>query len=336
MPLSRRNFIRTGFGSLSLGVLPSNIRASSTELQIGVIGVGRRGLRLLRELLLLKGVQIVGVCDEDANALKQVRSLVGKQVRLTSHYEEMLAWENLDAVIIATPDATHAEIAIAAVKAGKDVYLETPMTRTFEEAVELATAVQEYTHLVHVSSPLIDHARVVAAKTVIQGGVLGRIVQVTLAVKMTSLELAADWTKDRASANAARVFAPYLDVIYDMLGLEAPESSTAHGLVLHKDVNANSRNPDVFVGTLLYPEGVLLNLSFGAVQNAFIFHGLRESFDLYQLTVEDGSTHLADWLLCLCARTQPPAGVAMGLKHTQALELLERAYWTGSWQYHSA
>ena len=161
MIVTRRDFLRTSLASgLGLIVAPTIVPASvlhssapSDRINIGVIGTGR----IARDhdmpgVWKYDDVRITAVCDLDANRLAEAKSYVedyyskkfGKAynaVQTYEHYEELLSDKDIDAVVVCTPDHWHAKIAIDAVRAGKDVYLEKPTSLTIEEGRKMSNAV---------------------------------------------------------------------------------------------------------------------------------------------------------------------------------------------------
>lgn len=332
MNISRRGFLQTGIGALGLGVLPSPIREMSDELRIGIVGVGRQGLRLLRELLTLKHVTIGGLCDTNAEALRTAAQWVVPPTRTTPNALDLVHWPEIDGVIVATPDPTHAEIALAALAAGKDVYLETPMARTVSQGAALVAAADQSRRIVQVSSPLLNHPRILAAMETLQRGAVGQIVQVTVAVQTPHTLNPDHWTASPVAATPARLFAPYLDVVHWLLDLGLPAYVVAHGRNVIKPAAPLTATPDLFYGVIDYPEGVMVHLSAGVAEPAFALHGTHGTIDLRGLTPQEGTSGLADWLTCLRSRIAPPAGVGRGQQHTQILEWLEVAYTSGKRQ----
>ena len=124
---------------------------------MGCIGVGRQGQGDMQELIyrgLEAGARVVAVCDVDAHRLEDAQWLVdkiyaselGKEApkgcAAYRDFRELLARKDIDGVLIVTPDHWHAAHAIAAAEAGKDVYLEKPMTYTIAEGRKLIQAVR--------------------------------------------------------------------------------------------------------------------------------------------------------------------------------------------------
>jgi predicted dehydrogenase len=113
--------------------------------QIGVAIVGCGGITLqnhLPGLALCPDVKVIALCDANAEVLNRAREKTGAGVA-SSEYREVLQRDDIHAVIIATPNFLHAEIAIAAVKAGKHVFCEKPLAMNFEEAGKMLQAAEQ-------------------------------------------------------------------------------------------------------------------------------------------------------------------------------------------------
>jgi predicted dehydrogenase len=163
--LSRRGFMTRSVAALTAAGLPAwyaheyfgaAARAqdpkpgANGKLNIGVIGVGpnpRRSNALYAEARRYKDkVNFTAVCDVDGRHLEHAVDRYKKDgyaVKGTKDFRELVTSKDVDAVIVATPDHWHAIIAIAAMKAGKDVYCEKPLTLTIEEAVAMKKATAE-------------------------------------------------------------------------------------------------------------------------------------------------------------------------------------------------
>jgi len=169
---SRRSFIRdTAIATGSFVVLPSLILGSkscaapSDRINLGFIGTGKlvRG-ELFKRFAALPDVQITAGCDVDSEKLADFKQKVEKHyreelempdfkgIKTYEQYEELLADKSVDAVIVATPDHWHAIISIAAMKAGKDVYCEKPLTHTIVEGRAMVDAARKYERVVQTGS----------------------------------------------------------------------------------------------------------------------------------------------------------------------------------------
>jgi hypothetical protein len=186
---------------------PPSGSMSGDPIKIGIIGYGGRGTRLLRGIgfankswlksmaneaeknpndTRLKSfleqenlnVQITAVCDVfDVRVADAIDSFSTDKVKVKSYktHEELLERSDVDAVIIATPDHWHAPIAIAALQAGKHVYVEKPMTHNIKETYELKEAVETSGLVLQVGHQHRQTQSFLAAQDVIKKKVLGHI-----------------------------------------------------------------------------------------------------------------------------------------------------------------
>jgi len=145
--LPRRKFL-AGAAAAGLGLASGRARAQAgSRVGIGFIGVGGRGTALFGELLERQrsrgDVEITAVCDVwDRRTEDRVRDTGGK-AKGYRDYRELLANPAVDAVVIATPDHWHSRQTIDAMRAGKDVYCEKPLTLYWRQAKEVAQAARE-------------------------------------------------------------------------------------------------------------------------------------------------------------------------------------------------
>ena len=183
--LSRRNFVRTTSTGLALGALvaarPHSAVASTQangKINAAHIGIGGRGSGILKHIHSRAKeenakVAIVAVCDVYAKRRQKAEDKTG--AKGYENYHEVLDREDLDAVFIATPDHTHAPIAIEAMRKGKDVYVEKPMTHTIEEAYELERVVHETGRVLQVGSQTTSNDNWHRAHQAIVDGMIGKI-----------------------------------------------------------------------------------------------------------------------------------------------------------------
>lgn len=157
-------------------------------ITMGFIGLGRQAMFLMDGFLQIPGTNIVAGCDvyeikrkRFENRVKDFYSRAGKaEVNVDTYekFEDLINRKDIDAVVIAVPDHTHARIAIAACKAGKDVYLEKPMTFTIKEGQELIKAVRGNNRILGVGSQQRSSAEFQHAVKLVQTGALGKITKV--------------------------------------------------------------------------------------------------------------------------------------------------------------
>jgi predicted dehydrogenase len=171
---NRRSFIiASGLTALA----STRVLGANDTLRVGLIGAGGRMGGLLNSADKAGTYQIVAVSDvygPRRDAIKQRTNGVA-----TTHldYREVLQ-QNIDAVIIASPDHWHVRMAVDAIAAGKDVYLEKPVTHTIEEGAVLARAVRSSKQILQCGTQQRSWSHFRDAVELIQGGSLGRIPQV--------------------------------------------------------------------------------------------------------------------------------------------------------------
>lgn len=154
MTISRRDFLKTGLAAAcGLMIVPRRVLGGQgylppcdelTKAIIGVGGMGRAHFRYPGRLL--------AVCDVDRNHLQEALELAGPGVKGYHDFREVLARPDIDIVHIVTPPHWHALMAIAAAKAGKDIWCEKPMTRTIGEGQKVVEAVRRYGRIFRVNT----------------------------------------------------------------------------------------------------------------------------------------------------------------------------------------
>jgi predicted dehydrogenase len=140
--------------------------------KIGVAGLGYWGPNLARNFDEL--AELTWLCDLDPDKLSRF-SRRHPQARLTSRFDDLLEDEELDAVVIATPVVTHAELAGRALAAGKQVFVEKPMALQAPEAEELCALAEERELVLMPGHLLLYHPAVTKLKELIDSGELGQI-----------------------------------------------------------------------------------------------------------------------------------------------------------------
>jgi predicted dehydrogenase len=172
--LTRRNFlITTGLTALA----SARVFGANDTIRIGVIGAGGRMNSLLDAADKAGLCQIVAVCDVYGPHRDAVQQRANGLATTHVDYREVLD-KDIDAVLIASPDHWHVAMAADAIKAGKDVYLEKPVTHTIEEGATLTHAVRSSKQILQCGMQQRSWAHFRDAVDLIQGGSLGRVVQV--------------------------------------------------------------------------------------------------------------------------------------------------------------
>ena len=150
-------------------------------LKIAVIGL-RFGMAHI-EGAMSCGAEVAAVCDSNEAHLREAgeRYGIAEEKRYTS-YLDLIGRDDIDAVVIAVPDHQHALVALAALKAGKDVYLEKPMTLTIYEGQVLCKAVRKYNRILQVGSQQRSSEEFTHACNLVRNGELGKIERVNVYV----------------------------------------------------------------------------------------------------------------------------------------------------------
>jgi predicted dehydrogenase len=168
-------------GATTAGVLQAG-RASSAyafaaneTLNVGAIGVGGRFHHLMRSFLKMPGVRLAGVCDVWDARLEKARSIADPSAFATKDYRALLDRKDIDAVLIATPDHWHVPATVAACHAGKDVYVEKPLTHNLAEGHAVIDAQNRNRRVVQVGMQQRSMPHIIKARQIVRSGRLGEI-----------------------------------------------------------------------------------------------------------------------------------------------------------------
>jgi len=207
--LPRRDFLIAGAGLAAAAIGgPTRILGANERIGVGLIGCGARGTYLLNEALAAAPgeIQLVGLCDvwspqRDRLAAAVAGKLPGQRPRLVARYEELLQTPGLDAVIVATPDFAHCQVTIDAVRAGKDVFVEKPLSARLDDAVAVFDVVKQSDRIVQVGTQRRSDARFLAAAEYVRSGALGKICKIETAWNRN----VASWARPVDTVKAADV-----------------------------------------------------------------------------------------------------------------------------------
>jgi len=202
---TRRGFLKTAGAVCGAPYLISSAAlgaegrpAAGNRITTALIGSGGRGQQIIAG-----GDKVVAVCDVDAKhraaAKAQIDAMSGnKDCAAYGDFREVLARDDVDAVVVATPDHWHVPIAAAAVKAGKAVYVEKPLTVTIREGRLLAELVRRYGAIVQVGSQQRSDEKFIKACELVRNGRLGELKTVQVGILARAGKAAADWTPQPA------------------------------------------------------------------------------------------------------------------------------------------
>jgi len=197
---SRRDFLKGSASIAAALALPTIVPASlfganapSNKILVGFIGVGRMGFDDMTTMLGFEEVRVVAVCDVDSkraeNARKRVDAHYAEQgggqrsggCAAYGDYRELIAREDVDAVLVCTPDHWHTLPAVAAARAGKDVFVQKPLSLTIAEGRALSDAVKRHGRVFLVGSQQRSDSRFRFACELVRNGRIGRLHTITVA-----------------------------------------------------------------------------------------------------------------------------------------------------------
>ncbi len=215
--LGRRDFLKRT-GGLAAGsalavkamgrakVNPGRVIGANDRINIGLIGCGGRGSSDAHSFTQYgknnkDACQIVAVCD--VYEKRRHAEADRYQAKGFNDYRELLALPDVDAVIVATPDHWHAQIALDAMGQGKDVYLEKPMCHTIAEVRQLVDTVHETKRVLQVGSQTTSADQWWKAKKAIADGMIGKMIMSQGSYHRNSIEGEWNWPIDAAAGPSA-------------------------------------------------------------------------------------------------------------------------------------
>lgn len=154
---------------------PRQTVSANDRIQIALIGAGGQGASDTNVALRVPGVEIVAAADVYDGRLTRAKEVWGKDLFTTRDHREILARPDVDAVIIATPDHWHMQIAVDALNAGKDIYCEKPMVQVLEDGHKVIEAEKKTKRIVQVGSQRVSSIIYHKAKELLSQGVIGEL-----------------------------------------------------------------------------------------------------------------------------------------------------------------
>jgi predicted dehydrogenase len=185
--MDRREFLRNSalagaaaaFPSSS--ILPSQAGPPSDRLRLGFLGMGARAHQLVDAVQSLPNAEIVALCDSYTGRAARGRARTNGRAAIVDDYRRILDDRGIDAVFIVTPDHWHRQMALDALGAGKDVYIEKPMTYAIDEGLEIVQSVDRHKRILQVGSQGVSSAQETKGRELVKSGKLGQITLVRAA-----------------------------------------------------------------------------------------------------------------------------------------------------------
>jgi predicted dehydrogenase len=179
--LTRRQVLKSSSTRLLAGcaaasaLSASKILGANDRLRLGAIGTGGRTRYLMGLLKNLPGNEQVAVCDVYEPNMDQAAAIAGTHSKRFSDYRAMLDSQEVDAVVIGSPDHWHKQMTIDAVNAGKDVYVEKPISHSIDEGEAMVAAVEASGHVVQTGTQQRSWEHFILGEQIVKSGKLGQI-----------------------------------------------------------------------------------------------------------------------------------------------------------------
>jgi predicted dehydrogenase len=176
MSCTRRTFLTAASGlALSTRLPASTVQGANDRIRIAVIGTGSRARGLMNLLKKLPGSALTAVCDVYEPRMLQAAEIAGDTPAKLTDYRRILEDREIDAVVIGAPDHWHKTITLDAVAAGKDVYVEKPVSHTIDEGAEMVKAIEASKQIVQTGTQQRSWDHWVLGKQLVDSGRLGQI-----------------------------------------------------------------------------------------------------------------------------------------------------------------
>ena len=174
--IDRRTFLTAASGlALTARMTRASVQGANDRIRIGVIGTGGTRPRSDEPLKQLPGNEMVALCDVYEPRVLQAAEIAGSTATKVADYRRILDDRQIDAVVIGTPDHWHKTITLDAVAAGKDVYVEKPVSHTIDEGAEMVKAIEASKQIVQTGTQQRSWDHWVLGKQIIDSGRLGQI-----------------------------------------------------------------------------------------------------------------------------------------------------------------
>ena len=180
--LTRRDLLAGAAGAGTFSLLPSRVLGANEDIRVAVIGFNGRGTSHISAFSNMPGVKLVALCDVDPAVLsRNVAALDKRGIKVAAHTDlrRVLDDKNIDAITTATPNHWHSLIGIWACQAGKDAYIEKPISHNVWEGRQLVKAARRYRRIIQGGTQSRSSSRIPEAIAWLRAGNLGKIKVVT-------------------------------------------------------------------------------------------------------------------------------------------------------------
>lgn len=281
----RRQFFRTAAAMTAASY--SRILGANDRIRLGAIGTGGRGQYLMGYVNKVGSADFLAVCDVYEPHRRTAKEKIAPDAKEYVNHHDVLGRDDIDAVIIATPDHWHVPITMDAIRAGKDVYCEKPVTHTLEEGEPFIAAVRDSKRVVQVGLQQRSWEHFSQARELIGSGRLGQVTFIRTYWYQNHIPSRdhpahidtekLDWKRFLGSASdrpfdsdqyanwrwywdfgggaMTDLFVHWVDVAQWVMGSDTPTRATATGT---KAILKERQTPDTMSAALLYPSNVVV------------------------------------------------------------------------------
>ncbi len=177
--ITRRDLMRNSMAAGAVMALPfSRVRGANDEIRVGVAGIRGQGRSHIGNFRSTSGVRVVALCDVDGNILdREVKRFKDRNEKVKAYIDcrKMLEDKSIDVISIATPDHWHVPLAAHSVVAGKDVYVEKPLSHTISEGRLLINLARKYRRIVQHGTQSRSLEGIMEGIEYLRSGELGKI-----------------------------------------------------------------------------------------------------------------------------------------------------------------
>ncbi|MDZ7639029.1 MAG: Gfo/Idh/MocA family oxidoreductase [Bryobacterales bacterium] len=294
MAATRRDFVRTGMAGAMAAASYTRILGANDRVRLGLIGYGLIGAFHVKTFKQHADAEWAAACDVYRPRVEAAKADCGPQCKGYADFRAMLDAKDIDAVVVATPDHWHALQTILACEAGKDVYVEKPMTLFVKEGRWMTTAARRFNRIVQVGTQGRSAPYLPQVQSLFDKGELGKIHAVRIGTFRnvmpgfgnppdTAVPEGLDyemwlgpapkrpynahrslyhfrWFWDYSGGQMTNLGAHDLDFVHNLLKLKAPESVYCTG-GRYALSNDNGETPDTQDAILTYPGGLVVTIT---------------------------------------------------------------------------
>ena len=289
--VNRREWLQAAGAGLGAATVLASVETArgyqaNDTINVACIGVGGRCQSLMKPLATIPNVRIASICDVWDVHLDRAKSLADPKASSSKEWRKVLDDKSIDAVLIGAPDHWHSPMTIAACEAGKDVYVEKPLTHNLEEGQGVIDAQNKHKRIVQVGTQQRSMPQFQKAYELVKAGRIGQIVKVHLtwnrnADRVQKRPLGIDpktvdwkgflgnapsqpydeyrfrnwrWFWDFGNGILTDLMVHYIDVVHWFLGVERPDQAVTIGS--HISSKGVWETPDTIQTLLRYPGGM--------------------------------------------------------------------------------